>query len=142
MSPIRSLLKPWRALRYSELCGWELREVSATPGRYLLWGRRMPGAPGSTPGRPGCKEGDAGLSSVLSRVLSSNCVHTAPFLATASHAPPCHAPEPFHALCPPGPLLHLPTHPTLLATGLIDSWDTKTWQAKRLSSGCLVMKPK
>lgn len=35
-----------------------------------------------------------------------------------------------------------PTYPTLWATGLIDSWETKTWQAKRLSSGCLVMKPK
>lgn len=35
-----------------------------------------------------------------------------------------------------------PTHPTLWATGLIDSWETKTWQAKRLSRGCFVMKPK
>lgn len=46
----------------------------------------------------------------------------------------------------PAPILHPtpwgPTHPTLCATGLMDSWETKTWQAKRLSRGCLVMKPK
>lgn len=35
-----------------------------------------------------------------------------------------------------------PTHPTLWATGRIDSWETKTWQANRLSRGCFVMKPK
>lgn len=35
-----------------------------------------------------------------------------------------------------------PSYPTHSATCRMDSWETKTWQAKRLSTGCLVMNPK
>lgn len=115
MSPIQVLAQAMVALRYPELCRRELREVGATPGRYPLWGRQMPGAPGSTPGRPGCKEGDGRCLAQRSpqrrtTVLSSIYVHTAPFLATCSHAPPFHAPGPSHALYPPWAAPALSSH--------------------------------
>lgn len=44
-----------------------------------------------------------------------------------------------------GPALggtHTHTYPTDSAKALVDSSDTKTWQANRWSAGCLVMNPK
>lgn len=140
---------------------------AATPGRCPLWGRRTPGAPGSTPGRRGCGQSPQHSAAALRPVnllpgLGAARPPTpdspAPWLLltlplsverpspagpgprpTAPAPPPPPAPAPPHSsLVPPWDS----THPTLWATGLIDSWETKTWQAKRLSRGCLVMKPK
>lgn len=165
--------------------------VAATPSRCPLWGRRTPGAPGSTPGRRGC--GDSAshlprraaarpppcLGLPISPRHHSSAVPTTTASKPQSHPNPpsgqgactfharghppiashltfsltfvqtlhTHSPSPHPQTLHPGPSPQLgppsdATHPTLWATGLIDSWETKTWQAKRLSRGCFVMKPK
>jgi hypothetical protein len=77
--------------------------VAATPDRCPLWGRQMPGAPGNTPGRRGCRE----------RQFSVRCS----LLLLDSHAPPSYletVSTPYHPL-------HTPTamdcaSPSLLLT--------------------------
>lgn len=109
MSPNPVLAQATVALRYPELCRRELREVGVTPGRYPLWGRQMPGAPGSTPGRPGCEEGEdraqprAPPTSSQPRTTVFTSHHACPHSILSSDLYPClsHAPEPFRAPYPP-----------------------------------------
>lgn len=84
----------------------ELRMQVATPGRCPLWGKRMPGAPGSTPGRHGCKRG-AGLSPQSTALPTSPAILCTPLCPLRPHILP-QSPPHLHRHHSPHALRHRP----------------------------------